>query len=127
MAQTHDDKQHKISEITGEQWENRLQELAKKMRDAKESQIASGLGEEKQIAPPFLSAKNVNVIWLPEDELVINRVSCGGGRHLPKPADYCIFRGNIDDCIEQLRISLASLRQYKAILKTLTADEKKPQ
>ncbi len=127
MAQTHDDKQHKTLTENRKEWENRLQELAKKMRDAKQSQIASGLEDEQPIAPPFLSAKNVRVVWLPEDELQINRISCGGGRHLPTPADYCTFRGDIDDCIEQLRISLASLRQYKAILKTLTADEKKPQ
>ena len=104
-----DDKQRK------KQFEQFLYARAEKAKQEGSSLITYGAPDEEPLAPPFLAANDVSFIWLPPDPQDILRIACGGGPLIPVNADYCVARGDIDLCIEQLRKSLAAMRQFKAV------------
>jgi hypothetical protein len=87
---------------------DRLQRRADAMVDLKQSIITAG--KDGEVPLKEWSACGVGVKQLPNDEQGILRISIGGGDHLPVNADYCVYRGDRQACIELLEKSLEALR-----------------
>ncbi len=80
-----------------------LEEKAKRMRKAGESEITGGKEGEPELAK--WSKAGVDVTKRPDDEHGILRVSVGGNEDMA----YCVFRGKRAECIRLLRRALKAL------------------
>lgn len=99
--QTHEDAQHKTSFI------ERLRERADAAEKAKASVITSGAHGEKALAE--WKSGGISVRHMPDDEQGILRISIGGGK-TPVPVEYCVFRGDLGQCIALLERAIVALR-----------------
>lgn len=55
------------------------------------------------------SSGGVTVRQLPADEHGVLRISIGGGPQTPVPLDYCVFRGERQQCVDLLRRALGAI------------------
>ena len=98
--ETHQDDSHRHPFM------DRLRQRADEMIKDKQSEITAGKDGE-----PILEAWKacgVSVRHLPPDEQGILRISVGGGE-TPVGFNYCVFRGDLEPCIDLLRKALAAL------------------
>lgn len=89
--------------------QRRLEEQAKKIFEARQSEITAGAPGE-----PIIGRWNHNgieVVRRPDDPLGIVRISVGGGVNdvNDEPCDYVVFRGDPGKCVAMLRNALVAL------------------
>lgn len=99
--QTHQDRTH------GDEFMKRLRERAAQMKRDKASEITAGAAGEKPLAE--WKSNGVGVRHMRPDEQGILRISIGGG-DTPVPMNYCVFRGELGECIDLLERAVKALR-----------------
>lgn len=99
--QTHEDQTH------SDEWMKRLRKRAAQMKRDKAAEITAGADGEKPLAE--WDAHGVGVRHMRPDEQGILRISIGGG-DTPVPLNYCVFRGELGECIDLLEKAIKALR-----------------